>query len=62
MRLTENMCLTTRVSGNDTNAETRTHIFSGRMCKCKPGLNFADEVRYVKTAKFYTPQKFLPLQ
>ena len=29
---------------------------------CNPGLNFADEVRSVKNAKFYTPQKFVPLR
>ena len=37
-------------------------MFSGHVCKCNPELNFADEVQSVKTAKFYTPQKFVPSQ
>ena len=45
---------------NRTNTHTRT--FSGHVRKCHPGLNFADEVRFVKTTKFYTPRKFVPLR
>ena len=36
------------------------HIYiSGHVHKCNPGLNFADEIWF---AKFYTPQKFIPLR
>ena len=38
-----------------------TCISSGHVCKCNTKLNFIDEVRSVKTVKFYTLRKFILL-
>ena len=52
--------MSTRHATNLTNAHT--HTFSGHVSKCNTGLNFAGEVQYVKTMKFYTLQKLVPSQ